>query len=212
MKKIILTCIFLGTLLSTHAQIFNVGLKGGINYTTNGDLVGTISGVNSFDDTFFSTSSGDYGYHIGAFAEIKLPFWLYIRPELVYTHTASYYQGVSDNDPILSINKMDIPVLIGFRIIKIVRVFIGPSFQYIGNVKFDDVKSTEYDDFTVGMQLGAGLEFGRLGFDVRWEQGISDSVAYFTNGVLPTDTQILIDTRPSQIIFGVYWKFLKRNK
>jgi hypothetical protein len=107
---------------------------------------------------------------------------------------------------------MDIPVLLGFRIIKIVRVFIGPSFQYIINAKFDDVKSTNYDDFTVGIQVGAGLEFGRLGFDVRWERGISDSVAYFANGVLPADTQILIDTRPSQIIFGVYWKFFKRRK
>lgn len=207
MKRIILTCFFLTTLLSTQAQIFNVGLKAGLNYNTNGDLI-----ANHFDDYFKSTSNGDYGYHFGAFAEIKLPFWLYIRPELVYTHTESYYQGILDNDPKLSINKMDIPLLIGFRIVKIVRVFIGPSFQYIINAKFDDVKSTNYDDFTTGIQIGAGLEFGRLGFDVRWEQGISDSVAYFTNGVLPSDTQILIDTRPSQIIFGVYWKFFKSKK
>ena len=128
----------------------------------------------------------------------------------MYTHTASYYQGVSNNDPRLSINKMDIPVLVGFRIVKIVRVFIGPSFQYIGNVKFDDVKSTEYDVFTVGMQLGAGLEFGRLGFDVRWEQGLSSSTAYFADEFSSSDTEIVVDTRPSQIIFGVYWKFLKK--
>jgi len=210
MKKIILTCIFLVTLFSVNAQLFNIGLKGGINYNTNGDLTGTISGISSFDDDFFSTSNGDYGYHVGAFTEFKLPFWLYLRPELVYTHTASYYQGVSDNDPILSINKMDIPVLLGLRIVKIVRVFIGPSFQYIINAKFDDVKSAEYDDFTVGMQLGAGLEFGRLGFDVRWEQGLSSSTASFANQFLSADADIVIDTRPSQIIFGVYWKFLKK--
>ncbi len=207
MKKIILICIFLGIVSSANSQLFNVGLKAGLNYNTNGDLI-----ANSFGDYYKSTSNGDYGYHFGAFAELKLPFLLYIRPELVYTHTESYYQGILDNDPKLSINKMDIPVLLGFRIIKIVRVFIGPSFQYIINAKFDDVKSTNYDDFTVGIQVGAGLEFGRLGFDVRWERGISDSVAYFANGVLPADTQILIDTRPSQIIFGVYWKFFKRRK
>ena len=210
MKKIILTCLFLSTLLSANAQIFNVGIKGGLNYNTNGDLVGTIN--DGTEEYITRTSNGDYGYHIGAFAELKLPFWLYIRPELVYTHTESYYEGeVSGNESSLSINKMDIPVLVGFRIIKIVRVFIGPSFQYILNTDFDfeDVKAVDYDDFTVGLQLGAGLEFGRFGFDIRWEQGLSDSTAYFAGNI--TDTEIVVDTRPSQIIFGVYWKFLKKK-
>ena len=207
MKKIILICIFLGIVSLANSQIFNVGLKGGLNYNTNGDLI-----ANNFGDYYKSTSNGDYGYHFGAFAELKLPFWLYLRPELVYTHTGSYYEGLGNSDPKLIINKMDIPVLVGVRVIKIVRLFIGPSFQYIINAKFDDLKSTNYDDFTVGIQVGAGLEFGRLGFDVRWERGISDSVAYFANGFLPADTEVLIDTRPSQIIFGVYWKFLKKKK
>ncbi len=212
MKKIIFTGIFLATLFSGYAQIFNIGLKGGLNYNSNGNLIGTVSD-SSFDDYFTRTSHGDYGYHFGAFAEMKLPFWLYIRPELVYTHTVSYYEGLGDSDPKLIINKMDIPVLIGFRIIKIVRVFIGPSFQYILNTKFDDIKSTDYQDFTVGMQVGAGLEFGRFGFDVRWEQGISNSEANFIKGGLPENyADINIDTRPSQIIFGVYWKFFKKRR
>ena len=211
MKKIILTCLFLSTLFSSNAQIFNVGIKGGLNYNTNGDLIGTVSNIDT-EDYFKSTSSGDYGYHIGAFAELKLPFWLYVRPELVYTHTESTYDGELGNESSLSINKMDIPVLVGIRIVKIVRLFIGPSFQYIINAEFEEVKSAAYDDFTVGLQLGAGLEFGRLGFDVRWEQGLSDSTAYFAEGFLQNDVEIVVDTRPSQIIFGVYWKFLKRKK
>ena len=211
MKKIILICLFLSTLFSADAQLFNIGIKGGLNYNTNGDLIETGSGI-SEADYFTRTSNGDYGYHFGVFADLKLRFWLYLRPELVYTHTESYYQKVSGNEQKLSINKMDIPVLLGFRIIKIVRVFIGPSFQYLMNVKFDDVKATDYDDFTVGMQLGAGLEFGRLGFDVRWEQGFSTMEANFIDNVLGQDTKIEIDTRPSQIIFGVYWKFFKKKK
>jgi hypothetical protein len=212
MKKIILICLFLSTLFSAEAQLFNVGIKGGLNYNTNGDLIGTVIGIPEAD-YFTRTSNGDFGYHFGVFADLKLPFWLYLRPELVYTHTESYYQGFPDNNAKLSINKMDIPVLLGFRIIKIVRVFIGPSFQYLMNVKFDDVKATDYDDFTVGMQLGAGLEFGRIGFDVRWEQGFSSTEASFINSVLPEHyADINIDTRPSQIIFGVYWKFFKKRK
>jgi len=212
MKNIVFICLFLSTLFSTQAQFFNVGIKGGFNYNSNGDLIGTISDSN-FDDYFTRTSHGDSGYNFGVFADIKLPFWLYLRPELVYTHTESYYEGVDDSKPKLSINKMDIPVLVGIRLVKIVRLFIGPSFQYIINAEFDDIKSTDYEDFTVGIQVGAGLEFGRLGFDVRLEQGLSSSEAEFIGEFLPEEyADIKIDTRPSQIIFGVYWKFFKKKK
>ena len=213
MKRIILTCFFLTTLLSTQGQIFNVGLKAGLNYNANGDLIGTILDSDS-DDYITATSNGDYGYHFGAFAELKLPLWLYIRPEIVYTHTDSYYENKNtDAEVKLNINKVDFPVLLGFRFVKIVRVFIGPSFQYITNVKLKDLNAITYDDFSVGMQVGAGLEFGRLGFDVRWEKGISTSQANFIGDFLPEDyTKINVDTRPNQIIFGVYWKFFKSKK
>ena len=212
MKNIVFIFLFLSTLFSVQAQFFNVGVKGGFNYNSNGDLIGTISNSN-FEEYFTRASHGDSGYHFGVFADIKLPFWLYLRPELVYTHTESYYEGLGNSDPKLIINKMDIPVLVGIRLIKIVRLFIGPSFQYIINTKFDDIKSTDYEDFTVGVQAGVGLEFGRLGFDARWEQGLSNSEANFIKGVLPENyADINIDTRPSQVIFGVYWKFFKKNK
>ena len=212
MKNIVFICLFLSTLFSAQAQFFNVGIKGGFNYNSNGDLIGTINN-NNFEDYFTRTSHGDSGYHFGVFADIKLPFWLYLRPELVYTHTESYYEGLDNSDPKLIINKMDIPVLIGIRVVKIVRLFIGPSFQYIIDAKYNDIKSTDYDDFTVGMQLGAGLEFGRLGFDLRWEQGFSSTEANFIGGILPEEyDNINIDTRPSQVIFGVYWKFFRKRK
>ena len=90
---------------------------------------------------------------------------------------------------------------------------LGPTFQYIiSDPKFDDIKATTYDDFSVGMQLGAGLEFGRFGFDVRWEKGISTSEANFISTTIDEAVKVNIDTRPNQIIFGVYWKFLKKKR
>ena len=213
MKKILFICILCGTVFSTNAQIFNIGIKGGLNYNANGNLFATISGLD-FDEYIEETSHGDYGYHFGAFIELKLPLWLYLRPEIVYTHTDSFYENSITDAPLkLSINKMDFPVLVGFRIVKILRLFIGPTFQYIINdPKFDDVKATTYDDFSVGMQLGAGLEFGRFGFDVRWEKGISSSEAIFISNTIDETVNVKIDTRPNQIIFGVYWKFLKKRR
>ena len=48
----------------------------------------------------------------------------------------------------------------------------------------------------MGVQFGAGVEFGKLGLDVRWERGLSENEANFAN------TQ-RIDNRTNQIIFGI---------
>ena len=210
MKKILFICTFLGMISVGYGQIFNIGVKGGLNYNTNGDLLGTLR-ENTSDDYITRTSNGDYGYHFGAFAEMKLPLFLYIRPEVVFTHTESYYEVVPGSESQLSINKMDFPLLVGFRLVKVLRLFIGPSFQYIIDNDFKNAINVQSDDFSMGMQIGAGLEFGRFGFDVRWEKGLSTSEATFTRNIAGDNFDVIVDTRPSQIIFGVYYKFIKKR-
>ncbi len=53
---------------------------------------------------------------------------------------------------------------------------VGPSFQYILDSDFDinDISNVDADGFTVGLQFGGGVEFGKLGIDVRWERAFSD--------------------------------------
>ncbi len=192
--------------LSAHAQLLNWGVKGGINYNENGDLRGIIDG-----GPVSLSSSEEVGYHIGILSEIKLPVFLYLRPELIYTHTESSYklEGAKSK---LKMDKLELPVLLGFRVFKIGRFFFGPNFSYVMNTKLSVPESIERvskvtsDDFLVSGQVGLGLNFGKIGADIRWETGFSDSEASFIRDITDIDFA-LVDTSHSQFILSFYYKF-----
>ena len=77
--------------------------------------------------------------------------------------------------------KIDVPVLFGKKILGIGNVFVGPSFQYILSSDFElnDLSEVSVDNFSLGFQLGGGVELGRLGLDVRWERGFSKIESVF---------------------------------
>ena len=81
------------------------------------------------------------------------------------------------------------------------------SFQYILDSGFD-IENLEKDDIeniTVGIQLGAGVELGSIGIDVRWERGFNDLETNFLDE--NSNTNIEFDTRVSQIIVGLSYTF-----
>ncbi|WP_194768771.1 outer membrane beta-barrel protein [Tamlana sp. I1] len=165
------------------------GIKGGINYNTNGDYFDSIE--NAYEDP-----TGSAGFHLGVFG--KIGGSIYFRPELVYTKTKSKYD---DDD--FKMQKLDAPMLLGVNIIGPLNVFGGPSFQYILNSKFGDISVNDIEnDFTVGLNFGIGLNFNKLGIDLRYERGFSDNEAIFINdNIIGTESRI--DTRPSQLILSV---------
>lgn len=212
MKKLILSLIFIGCFTISNAQMLNYGIKGGINYNSNGDLRG--SSFSGIIDNVKISSDEETGYHFGVFTEIKLPLWIYVRPELIYTHTESSYQGLRDKTK-LKLDKIDAPILVGVRVLRIGRVFLGPSFHYTFNTdlkntpSFDDIKTISSDDFSVGGQIGIGIELGSIGADIRWETGFSNSEAAFIGDGLDGNgvNTIKIDTSPQQFILSFYYKF-----
>lgn len=196
MKKVILV-VFLALGLSqiSNAQI-NFGIKGGVNYNNNGDATLSSTGNDIIDG-----AESKSGFHAGVWFRGKLPILgLYLRPEIVYTQVKSEYtykSAATDYD----FKKLDVPVLLGKKVLGFGNVFIGPSFQYIieDDFSFSDLSSYDFDKFSVGMQMGFGVEFGKVGLDVRWERGLSDSEARFTDN----NTNITVDNRTNQIIFGL---------
>ncbi len=206
MKKLFFVLILLGSILNTKSQIFTGGIKAGLNYNSNGDLIADINNIKI-------SSDGDTGFHLGIFAEMKLPLFLYIRPELVYTHTKSGYAYQGENSD-LTIDKIDAPILVGLRFLKIARVYLGPSFQYIIDTdlsftdQFSDLTKKSSTDFSVGANFGVAIELGKFGVDFRWERGLSDSESKYTASVIEdNDINISVDTRPEQFILSIYYKF-----
>ncbi len=194
MKKIVLlTVALLCGFLATAQKESGFGLKGGINYAGNGDF---------FDSAENAIQSPDrnVGYHLGLYG--KLGGKLYLRPELVYTSTTS---GYDEGD--LKLNKLDVPVLVGLNVIGPLNVFAGPAFQYILNSKFDGVTIDNIEnDLTVGLNIGAGISFGKFGLDVRYERGFSENELDFIDTNIGNLNGDRVDTRPDQIILSLSLK------
>lgn len=191
----ILCALAFGLSQASHAQF---GIKAGVNY-------------NNTDEDSFSTTGNDVlngaegraGFHAGILYEIGLPAGFYLRPEIVYTQVQSEYVYQNARTD-YEFQKLDVPILLGKEIFGFARGFIGTSFQYIieDDFRFSNVSSDDFDKFSLGMQLGFGVEFGSLGFDVRWERGLTESEARFVDN----NTNITVDNRTNQIIFGAYLK------
>ncbi|WP_075340930.1 porin family protein [Tenacibaculum agarivorans] len=206
MKKLILAlCLFFAASQFADAQI-HFGIKGGINY--NSDSFKEVS-----DDIINGSASSRTGFHGGVWLRFKLPVigW-YIRPELVYTSLKSEVNfrnsATTDVKASYDFQKIDIPVLIGKKFLKVAYAHIGPSFQYVldGDLGFDTVSNLNADGFTVGLQLGGGIELGKIGLDLRWERGFSDIESDLISSSFGTDAQ-KFDTRVNQIIVGLSYRF-----
>lgn len=192
-KTFLITVLVLSGFLSIAQTGSGFGIKGGINYAGNGDF------FNSAENAFQSPEK-NVGYHFGIFG--KLGDKIYLRPELVYTTTTSEY-----DEGELKLNKLDVPVLVGIKIIGPLNIFAGPAFEYILNSKFDDVTIDNIEnDFTVGLNIGAGVSFGKLGIDIRYERGFSENELNFVNSNIITLNDDRVDTRPDQIILSLSLK------
>ena len=178
------------------------GLKAGLNYNQNGDL--NFKQVQSAGEDLIAGSDGKVGYHVGFYGKLDMPK-IYIRPELIYTKTKSSYDvegGTNDYD----VSKLDLPVLLGYKIIGPLHIFAGPAFQYTLNNDLEDVELDDLkNDFSIGAHFGVGVNLGNIGLDVRYERGFSENEAEIIGDNI-ANIEGRVDSRPSQIIFGLSLK------
>ena len=199
MKKIIFGCFLLFLVTQQSQAQLQFGVKAGINY--NSDSFESVS------DDVLNGAKTKTGIHTGVWLRAKLPvIGFYIRPELMYTELNNSVNYDSDfavpRNTNFKFRKIDVPVLIGKKFLGIGNVFAGPSFQYILSSDFElnDLREVSTESFSLGIQLGAGIELGRLGIDLRWERGLSKTETVFVDNTI-NDTNFNFDKRVSQIIF-----------
>jgi hypothetical protein len=164
------------------------GLKAGINFNTNGDL--------KIDEVPEISPDTGVGFHVGVWGRIGGV--AYMRPELIYTEINSDYDGEK-----FKMRKLDLPVLFGHRFLGIFHGFIGPAFQYVLNTDLEDIDISDVEnEFSVGLQIGGGVNFGKIGIDLRYERGLSPNYLEINE-----IEGIRLDTRPTQFILGLSYKF-----
>ncbi|MCK8522758.1 PorT family protein [Aquimarina sp. D1M17] len=172
------------------------GVKAGLNYGDNGKI--EISDLSNAGSNVLSESADDrIGYHLGVFLRGNLTDKIYLKPELQYTVNNSKYD-VAGTSVDYNIQKLDMPILLGAYVLGPIHVFGGPALQYMVENDLEDVRLGDVkNEFTVGLQFGAGIKLGKLNADIRYERGLSK------NRAQTIDESIRVDSRPNQFILGL---------
>ena len=188
------------TTLLAQDKLINFGVKAGLNYGDNGKIEYPDL-INAGNNILKEKGDARTGFHIGMFVRANLTDNFFLRPELQYTQTSTSYDlsGIASTDYKLS--KLDMPLLVGVKVLGPVYVMAGPSLQYVVNNDLDKVEVEDVkNEFTVGLQFGAGVQLGRLNADVRYERGLSDNQARaLENGL----TEVRVDARANQFILSL---------
>lgn len=150
MKKLFLIAVaVISFTITSQAQNFRFGLKGGINFATlNGD--------------FSDNIDGRTGYHIGAVAQFSLLGTFAIQSEVIYSA-----QGIDNID----IDYLNVPVLFKLKFAKIFSVEAGPQFGFVVN---DTSDLGDPESFDLSGALGAGIEISKFFAQVRYNFGVTD--------------------------------------
>jgi len=160
MKKLIFTLALMALLYaSAVAQGLGVGIKAGANFANL-----------STDD--FSTSSIT-SYHVGAYVNINFSEKWGITPEVLWSA-----QGAEIDNAKLNTDYITVPILLRWRIIKLISLEAGPQFNFLTNAKLENYTGNIEDQLknnTYSIAVG-GLVHLPLGFNggLRYVIGMSD--------------------------------------
>ncbi|GHA26119.1 hypothetical protein GCM10007103_04290 [Salinimicrobium marinum] len=207
MKQYILSLflIFGVTSLSLSQEI-SYGLKGGINYTMGGQITGTQARFS--DETF--EANGEIGFHGGAFGQINFGNF-FVRPEVVYTSLESTFEF--PNQPATySVETVTVPLLVGYNIFGPLDIYAGPVYS---NVLSSTLEGEEFldpivvQDSPINAQIGAKVEYGRFGIDVRYEHNLSSEEVQgldILNAEYGVNEATFDDSRLHQVVVSIIFK------
>ncbi|NVJ84856.1 MAG: PorT family protein [Algoriphagus sp.] len=178
MKKIILFFVLFGLASVGFSQNFGFGIKAGLS-----------SSKLDFKSTQFVPTDAQTGYHLGVFARVG-GAGLYVQPELLFTQTSGQFelnlQGNSGSEKYQAdFNRIDLPVMVGFKFLKFLRVQAGPiaSFNIDSNLEnsVGTVMDVDFKQATFGYQAGLGFDIGNLYIDAKYEGGLSNLTENISN-------------------------------
>ena len=175
-----------------YSQI-DFGFKIGVNFDSMGGL--------SYAENFINPSNlqSKTGYHIGIYNDFRIPFFN-LRQELDYSKNIS-----SLNEVKVEIYKFQLPILVGYNIIKPINLILGPSFQYLIKKKSENIILDSFKEkYTTSFIFGLEFNIKRIIISTRYERGFTD------NQVLIIDSQGNngpghIHIRPKQYIFSILY-------
>jgi len=179
MHKPQILVIFLAICSFLNAQEYAIGIKGGLNYYTIGDINSRGGSIQTGkpDETF--SPNKDVGIQYGAFLNVAFGKF-FVRPEVNFVTNKNNYDFPDQNSQ-WKASKMDIPLLIGYKIYDPVAIYVGPSFSFFNKMTIEGANNDtgespiRFEKTTTNISFGIQVEFKRFGVDLRYELGSKET-------------------------------------
>lgn len=175
MKKFIVIGLALVLAAPLYSQV-KFGIKAGAStdFTfTNQTLQGT-----DFEVILDNAKNAEWGFQGGVFVRASFSGF-YIQPELLLataTNSVSYDDVEAGGAPVIynqKFNKLNIPVLLGFKLGPL-RINAGPAASVMITDPKEIIEGATYKRATFGYQAGLGFDlFKKLTFDLRYEGNLN---------------------------------------
>ncbi|MEQ9442169.1 MAG: porin family protein [Cyclobacteriaceae bacterium] len=172
MKLVCVFTIALCLAINSYGQFATIGPKIGISHSS------------LTEDAAQDIAAGDasVGFHAGLFARFSI-LGFYVQPEALFTSSGGQITYTDPQSNLTEVkdmeyNKIDVPVMLGFKIGPLFRVNAGPSFSLLLNADaredgtVQEVKDN-YSNASVGFQAGVGVDISKLTLDLRYENNLS---------------------------------------
>ncbi len=177
-KGLLVLCVLVGSMQISIGQMKGLGAKGGVNYSSI--LLSETVTQNGLDWNY-AKKDADVGLVVGLFgrAYTKNNF---IQPEIILSqHRYSTTISSVNFDTIrkLNINRMDIPLMLGYSKKDRFRFMLGPVYtkQLLHSPFVDDFYNQDMAEFfrdgSWAAQIGIGFDIGSLCIDFRYETNLS---------------------------------------
>ena len=139
-RQYLIIVICLLTSFLSNSQEFAIGIKGGLNNNSIGDIISYGGSFETGHPNEIFSATNNIGYHFGAFLDIEFGK-LFIRPEINYVKLNNTYE-FPNKDSEWSTNKIEIPILIGYKIFKPISIYVGPGFDFYDKVNLFGANNT----------------------------------------------------------------------
>lgn len=200
MKKLLVIILTVLITIPAFSQI-KFGIKAGVN-TATVPTYNVTTGANNIK----ALKDAAWGFHAGAFLRLTV-FGVYLQPEVVLaSNTYDYSVTTATATTVLkqNFNRLEIPVLVGFKLGPL-RINAGPSATIqIGTPKalINDPNFTDmYRGATFGYQAGVGLDiFKTITLDARYGGSLSGK---FGDAVSIGSQTFKLDNRQPSLILSV---------
>lgn len=202
-------CLFLA--FQASAQ-WGIGFRAGLSTTSLNAQSFDVTNESGVEELRLALKDAKYGLHGGLVIHYRNKGFIF-QPEILFnTSTAEYELSDLDtpggrNDVLEErFNYLDLPILLGLR--------LGPLHLHGGPVghvflshtsELTDIEGfqEDFDQLTLGYQLGIGLDIWNLAIDVRYEGNFTE----YGNQIKFGNTTYDFDDTPARWLFSVAWVF-----